>query len=105
MTGAPRARAMPLTGLAVDHPAARSAVRLHDRLRERRVWMDRPGDLLEARLELLRDHELFDQVRRSRADDRRSKQLAVARIADDLDHAAPIAVDDRGADATVGEAP
>src|SRR5205807_3698612 len=82
-------------GLAVDEPAVRRAGGLHHRLGERRMRVDRPGHLGIPALEVARDDELRDQVGRLGADDVTAKQLAVLPFADDLDHAAAVAVDRR----------
>src|SRR5215210_9040047 len=51
------------------------------------------GDLVVAALERAGVDELLDQLRRARADDVAADQLAVLLLADDLDHAAAVAVD------------
>ena len=47
--------------------------------------VDREIDLLDRVLVLARDHELVDQLSRVRANDVRAEDLAVLRVADDLD--------------------
>src|SRR5918993_2890299 len=83
---------------AVDEPAVGRAGGLEDRLGERRMRMDRAGDLRVAALQIPGDDELLDQVGGLRRDDVRAEDLAVAAVADDLHHAAAIAVDGRRAD-------
>src|SRR4051812_16033554 len=63
--------------------------------------MDDAADLVIAALERLGVDELLDQLGRARADDVAADQLAVLLVADDLDHAAAVAVDGAGADRAV----
>ena len=62
--------------------------------------VDDPRDLGEAALEVAGVDELLDQVGRLDADDVAAEQLAVLLVADDLDDAGAVAVDDRRADGT-----
>src|SRR5262245_7246254 len=87
--------------LAVDQPAVGGAGGLHDRLRQRGMTVDDPGDLAVAALEGLRVDELLDELRRAGPDDVAADQLAVLRVADDLDHARAVAVDRARADRAV----
>src|SRR6185312_6841511 len=89
--------------LLMYRPSPGRAVRLHHNLRERRVRVNRAGDLLVTGLELFRHDHLRDQVGRTRADDVRAEQLAVLGVADDLAQPLPVAVDERAPHAPVLE--
>ena len=65
--------------------------------------VDHPCELGVAALERADVDELLDQLGRPRPDDVRSEQLAVAALADDLDHARAVAVDGAAADRAVGD--
>ena len=69
--------------------------------RQRRVAVDDPRDLGVAALERADVDELLDQLGRPRADDVAAEQLAVLRLADDLDEAGAVAVDRARADGAV----
>src|SRR4051812_48854460 len=79
--------------LAVDEPPVGGTRSLHHGLRQGRVAVDDPRHLGVAALQRLRVDELLDELGGPRADDVAADQLAVALVADDLDHAAAVAVD------------
>src|SRR4051812_29876350 len=83
--------------LPVDEPAVGCPRGLGHRLGKCGVGVDRAGHLLEAALEVVGHHELLDHVRRLHTHDVGAQELAVLLVAHDLDHAAAVAVDGRGA--------
>src|SRR5438477_96935 len=60
---------------------------LHERLRQRRMRVDRLGDRLRRRLELQRGAAFHDQLRGARADDVHAEDLVVLLVGDVLHEA------------------
>ena len=69
----------------MNHLPERVQRGLGDGLGQRGMRMDGQVDFLDRELVLSGDAELVDQLRRVRTDDVRAEDLAVLRVADDLD--------------------
>ena len=68
----------------VDRSSLRSQRRHHQRLRQRRVSVDRQVDLFEGQAVLHGQRRLGDEVRRARADDVGAQETPGVRVGDDL---------------------
>ena len=86
------------TRLRMNRGAVRGVRRLADRLRHRRMRVDRADQLLDRALEPERQRRFGDELGRARADHVDAEDLVVLLVGDDLDEAFGLAGDPRAAE-------
>src|SRR5436305_1750644 len=84
--------------LRVDRGAVRSVCRLSDRLRHRRMRVDRPDQFLHRALEPQSEGRFGDELRRTRTDHVNAENFVVLSFRDNLDESLRLAGDPRAAE-------